>query len=75
MKNLKIAVLCFAAVLALTAFSSSARADDYYAPYHPYTYGHDGYWDGHHAYHHWERYHDHDGYWDQRNGARIFIRL
>lgn len=74
MKTLKMAVLGFAALIAMTAFAGSAKAD-YYAPYHPYTYGQNGYWDEHHGYHHWDRYHDHDGYWDRRGGARIFIRL
>ena len=42
MKTRKMAVLGFATLIALTAFSGSAKAD-YYAPYHPYTYGHNGY--------------------------------
>ncbi len=40
-----------------------------------YTYGHDGYWDEHHHYHHWDHYNGHDGYWGNRNGVRVFIDI
>ncbi len=35
----------------------------------------DGFWDGHHRYHHYEYYHNHHGYWDQRNGVRVWINI
>ena len=75
MKTLKMAVMGFAAVIALTAFSGSAKADSY-GPNHPYTYGHNGYWDEHHGYHHWQQYNGHNGYWNRRSdGVSVFIRL
>ncbi len=41
-----------------------------------YRYGHNGYWDEHHGYHHWDHYHGHDGYWYNRpDGVRIFINV
>ncbi len=35
----------------------------------------DGYWDAHHAYHHYEYYHNRRGYWDERGGVRVFISI
>jgi len=62
--------------LLLGLATSSPVSADYYGPYHPYAYGHNGYWDEHHGYHHWDRHHDHDGYWQRRDdGARIFISI
>ena len=56
--------------LGLAAFlytgASQAWADDH---------GHDGFWDGHHHYHHYEYYHNHRGYWDERNGLRVWINI
>jgi hypothetical protein len=77
MKTPTIQTLALAVLTALLAIAGtgSLKADSY-GPYHPYTYGHNGYWDEHHAYHHWERYNNHDGYWYHRSdGARIFINI
>ncbi len=75
MKPLRLAGLGLATVVALFAFSGTAKAD-HYGPYHPYTYGHNGYWDEHHRHHNWSTYHDHQGYWYHRNdGVRVWINL
>ena len=71
MKNLTKAVL---AVAVLSVFGSSIANADYYRN-RDYQYGHNGYWDRGHHYHHWARYHDHDGYWDERGGTRVFIDI
>ena len=71
MKNLSKALL---AVAALAILGTSVAKADYYRDSH-YQYGHNGYWDQHHRYHHWERYHDHDGYWENHGGTRIFIQI
>jgi hypothetical protein len=71
MKNLTKAIL---AVAVLSVLGSSIANADYYRNPH-YQYGHNGYWDDHHHYHHWARYHDHDGYWDNRGGTRVFIDI
>jgi hypothetical protein len=64
------------AVIVLGLAGTGPVSADSYGPYHPYVYGHNGYWDEHHGYHHWDRYHDHDGYWYRRNdGVRIFINI
>jgi hypothetical protein len=78
MKTLSIRTLALtAATVALLGLAGSSPVSaDYYAPYHPYAYGHNGYWDEHRGYHHWDRYHDHDGYYNRRSdGVRVFIRL
>ena len=57
------------------AGSNPVHADSY-GPNHPYAYGHNGYWDEHHGYHHWDNYHGRQGYWYHRNdGVRIFISI
>lgn len=71
MKTISKAV--FALAILGIAGASVAKADYYRDPH--YAYGHNGYWDEHHRYHHWEHYHDHDGYWSQRNGVRVFIDI
>jgi len=71
MKNLTKALLALAI---LTTFGASIANADRYRN-RDYQYGHNGYWDRGHRYHHWERYHDHDGYWDNRGGTRVFISI
>ncbi len=62
--------------LMLALAGSSALFADSYGPYHPYTYGHNGYWNQQHVYHHWDQYNGQRGYWMQRNdGVRIFITI
>lgn len=71
MKNLtKIALVL--ATFAILGASSNASA---YGRNPHYRYGHNGYWDEHHHYHHWQHYHGHDGYWDNRGGTRVFINI
>jgi hypothetical protein len=36
---------------------------------------HDGFWDEHHHYRHYEFYHHHRGYWDERSGLHVFINV
>jgi len=77
MKTTSIRILALAiTVIVLGLAGTGPVSADYYGPYHPYVYGHNGYWDEHHGYHHWDRYNNHDGYWYHRNdGARIFISI
>jgi hypothetical protein len=77
MKTTTIQTMALAIItLVLGLASASPALADTFGPYHPYTYGHNGYWDEHHAYHHWDRYNNHDGYWTHRSdGVRIFINI
>ena len=71
MKNTTKALLT---LIVLAIAGATAANADYYRNNH-YAYGHNGYWDEHHRYHHWDHYHGHDGYWDNRGGTRIFIDI
>ena len=72
MKTTSMKVLLTIAVLAIFG-SSFANA---YDRDRRYQYGHNGYWDEHHSYHHWDHYNGHDGYWHQRDdGVRVFIDI
>jgi hypothetical protein len=75
MKSLHTLLLGSVALAAFAFLGSTQARADYYAPGHPYTYGHDGYWDEHHGYHHWDHYNGHDGYWHRENGVRIFVDI
>ena len=44
MKSLRTLLLGSVALAALAVFGSTQARADYYAPGHPYTYGHNGYW-------------------------------
>lgn len=63
---LAIAAACVTLTL---AFASPSFADG------PYRHDGNGYWDGHHRYHHYEYYHNQRGYWDNRSGVRVFINI
>jgi len=71
MKNITRALLIVA--LVAVAGTSIAKADSYRDPH--YAYGHNGYWDEHHHYRHWDHYNNHDGYWTHRDGVRVFIDI
>ena len=73
MKTISKVILTLAVLVVAGAGASVAKAD-YYRDSR-YTYGHNGYWDDHHRYHHWDRYNGHDGYWGDRNGVRVFIDI
>lgn len=76
MKNISPRIFALAVTTLLLGLGNSPVLADSYGPYHPYAYGHNGYWDKHHGYHPWDRYHDHDGYWYRRgDGVRIFISI
>jgi hypothetical protein len=77
MKNTSIRLWTLAVTVIVLGFAGNSPVSaDSYGPYHPYVYGHNGYWDEHHGYHHWDRYHDHDGYWYHRHdGVSIFINI
>jgi len=69
-----LALIITTVILGLVA-NRTASADSY-GPYHPYAYGHNGYWDNQHRYHHWDQYQNHNGYWYHRSdGVRIFINI
>jgi hypothetical protein len=75
MKSQKMTLRSALALVALTvtllmAGVSSSYADGYY------RHNQNGYWDNHHAYHHYNYYHGHQGYWyPQPNGVRIWINI
>jgi hypothetical protein len=77
MKTTTLRIMALAIItLVLGLASASPAVADTFGPYHPYTYGHNGYWDEHHGYHHWQQYNGHDGYWTHRSdGVRIFIHI
>ena len=77
MKTTSTRILVLAVITALFVMANySPVLADSYGPYHPYAYGHNGYWDEHHGYHHWDHYNGHDGYWHRRSdGVRIFIDI
>ena len=77
MKKLSIRTLALlSATIILGLATVSPLSADSYGPYHPYTYGQNGYWNQQHVYHHWVQYNGHQGYWYHRNdGAVIFITL
>ncbi|MCE0482841.1 MAG: hypothetical protein LV479_01225 [Methylacidiphilales bacterium] len=53
------------------AATNTARAD-----HDAWSHNDRGYWDNHHAYHHFIYYHDHRGYWRENdNGVRIWVNI
>jgi hypothetical protein len=72
MKTTSMKVLLTVAALAIfgSTFANAYDRD------RRYQYGHNGYWDEHHSYHHWDHYNGHDGYWRTRDdGVRVFIDI
>jgi hypothetical protein len=74
MKTLKTTPKGILAIVALTVTLMMAGAGTSFADY--YHHDHNGYWDNHHAYHHYTSYHGHQGYWyPQQNGVRVWINI
>jgi hypothetical protein len=73
MKNVKIAAVVLTTLAAFVIGSINATA---YDRDRGFSYGHNGYWDRGHRYHHWDHYNGHDGYWHRRDdGVRVFIDI